>query len=289
MPTRLTSLELDASPGNPNAVFAPAVLTTAEINAIPLANLRAGGIVYNISVGNLQTYTINGWENFALSGGGTDVFDNITVNNVATISTLHVTNTSTVGIINSSGNITTTGTVAAFDVSATGTIGTSGANLSAAGVNATAINSANTIYGPRPSGAFHFVDNAQTIVFSGTQSKLSLVTTSDYLNQFDSPVAGRLRYVGIGQSPIQVLITFSYGGAFSTTGTLAFDLHKNNTGSITTSTAGICYTSSGTGGASSCTVTAVTSMAINDYIEAFVSGTAGTMSFMNYNMFITQI
>jgi hypothetical protein len=190
MPTRLTSLELDASPGNPNAVFAPAVLTTAEINSIPLDNLRAGGIVYNISVGNLQTYTINGWENFALSGGGSDVFDNITVNNLATISTLNVANTATVG------GLSTAGAIAGNIITASSSIATTNAS----------INSAGAILG-------------QTLGIAGTTTTNALTVTTtattNILNATTSVTAGRI-YGKQSSVPTFVL----GGGGANGTGTI---------------------------------------------------------------------
>lgn len=124
--TRITSLEINADPSSPSSVFAPAVLTTAEINAIPLDDLRAGGIVYNINVGSLQTYTINGWENIAVGGSGSDpVFDNITVNDTATINTLDVSGTTTANTINANTlGISGTTTTQELSVTDTATIGT---------------------------------------------------------------------------------------------------------------------------------------------------------------------
>lgn len=297
-----TSLEIDAGTDINTAIFAPAVLTTAEINSIPLDDLRAGGIVYNITVGSLQTYTINGWENITVGGGGSDpVFDNITVNDTATITslvgtaanigTINSLGTATIANINSSGtaniaNITSSGTITGFNINATGTIGVAGSViLSSLGVSSTDIYAAGTIYGMRPSGAFHFFNNGTTFVFSGTQSKLNLTTTTDYLNQFTSPVAGRLTYTSIGQQPITVLIIFNFSGIYSATGTIELSIFKNGSVPIIT---GPTFNTTATQ-YSAASLSAITTLNLNDYVEVFVSGTAGTFSFLNYNMTVTQI
>src|SRR5271154_2587278 len=104
--TRISSLQISGSLGGSNG-FYPPVLTQAEINNIPFDEIQPGGIVYNLSVGSLQTYTINGWENVAVSGGGSDIFDNITVNDTATINTLDVSGNTTTNTLDVTGTTTT--------------------------------------------------------------------------------------------------------------------------------------------------------------------------------------
>lgn len=267
--TNLTGLRINKSAGNPTPLFEPPVLTTAEINSIPLDDLRAGAIVYNITVGSLQTYTINGWENIAVAGEGSDpTFENITVNNGADITTVNATT------INST-NLTVEG----------GDVDIDGVIISTGNVSSVNLVASDTIYGKRATGSFRFFDNAQTFVFAGGQTKLNLVTTADYLNHFTSLVAGRLTYGGGLQNGITVKVDFSFAGQFSVSGELAFDFFKNTSTPLNRSTG----TTFAPDTIQSVATSFITTMNAADYIEIFISGTPGTLSFMSYNLIITQV
>jgi len=220
--TRISSLQISGSLGGSNG-FYPPVLTQAEINNIPFDEIQPGGIVYNLSVGSLQTYTINGWENVAVSGGGSDIFDNITVNDTATINTLDVSGTTTTNTLDVSGT-TTTNTLDVTGTTTTNTldvIGTTTTNTLAVSGNTT----------------------TNTLDVIGTINANMLDATQVYTGTIDTA-----RVVAVGPSPA-ITITIStnalivgIGASATITGDEFAGFITINTGSGTISLTGIIAT-----------------------------------------------
>lgn len=78
--TRFSGVAIDPVSSNNNNGLYPPQLTTAQRDAIPIDVLKDGGVIYNIDVGELQTYN-NGWQDMVgtgnVTGPGVSVTDNI--------------------------------------------------------------------------------------------------------------------------------------------------------------------------------------------------------------------
>ena len=122
---------------------------------------------------------------------------------------------------------------------------------------------------------------ATTIATAGVYAKVAGSTTADNLSNFTHPANNRLTYTGTATRKFAVTAALSFHG--NSTNDYKFAFHKN--GSSILSSSIISSTGTGTGNLAHLSCQCIVELAINEYIEMFVTNAdatnSATVDFMN--------